>query len=875
MDPILDFLDRNALKPEHAGGKGVNLARLTQAGLPVPPGIIFTTVVYDDLVRSLPPRARRAMDAPGSQAELAHLRAAICRAPFSRALAARIKARLNALLTAGPVAVRSSATCEDLAEAAFAGQHLTELNVTTADDALAALKRCFASLWEERAVLYRREAGFGAAEPKMAVVVQQMLRSEAAGVYFSVNPVTSDLAQAMVNSAFGLGELVVSGEGEVDQFVLDYQSGCVIRQRIGRKTHAIVAQAAGTARSRLSGKSQSRASLTPSQLAELHSLCRRIDQLFRYPQDIEWALCSGSFHILQARPVTCLKDRWTRDESAERFPNAVTPLSWDFTADGFHASLAYSLRLLGLPQLKTRWFSVFDDHVYGNQTAVDLLKRASVTHFTSLDDLRVKLPEARPLYRRIQELPVAWARDLDRYLLRLGALKVDCLPQRSDAGLLKHLQELEHCGREYFMPNIAISLTHGMLHHTLLALVRLTAKPERAADLYHELTSYCETKTSLINRELYALAGTARRTPGLLKLLRTRGARAICSERLLARFPEFDAAFARFVEDHGHREVDWDPSVPTWRAQPWVVLDTILALLSAEGSEQPLSEEEQRLRQHNAEKEYLQGLPSDLRFFAEELLRLARMYTALDDLEHYHTSRMNELFRRAVIEIGERLVLRGIIAEPEDAFFLSRSTLEGALSGEVPDALPRLEAREQKARYLANRAKAPAWELGAAERRPVRGKKLPGLPGSPGCVQGPVFRVKTLDDFQRFPKGAVLAAATTNPSWTPLFYNACAVITESGGPLSHGAVTARELGLPAVMAVRHAMQLLQDGMQVRVDGTAGVVEIICGANGKDAGGGSKQGRSRARRVNAQSGNRAPAASDAAARPAPRRRFHAL
>jgi pyruvate,water dikinase len=234
----------------------------------------------------------------------------------------------------------------------------------------------------------------------------------------------------------------------------------------------------------------------------------------------------------------------------------------------------------------------------------------------------------------------------------------------------------------------------------------------------------------------------------------------------------------------------------------------------------------QKAAQAAMEHAVLDRAPEELRYLVHEVIRLARTYTALDDLEHYQTTRLHLPFRRGLKAIGGQLVGRGVLADPMDVYFVPLAILDRALhSGElapITDA-----ATRHKAGYLAACARTPDWIFGEAEPVEVDGSQvLKGLGGSPGIVEGDVFVVRSPEDFPHFPKDAILVARTTNPAWTPLFYQASGVITESGGPLSHGAVTARELGLPAVMSVRHVMRLLDNGQRVRIDGRNGTVQLL-------------------------------------------------
>ncbi len=341
------------------------------------------------------------------------------------------------------------------------------------------------------------------------------------------------------------------------------------------------------------------------------------------------------------------------------------------------------------------------------------------------------------------------------------------------------------------------------------------------------LLAGCETKTVMVNRELHELACLAMRTPALQQALRNDGGRAVWERGELDSFSDFSARFQRFLDDHGHREMDMDHYHPTWSGQPWIVLDAIALILRNDAAEDP-AEIARRQRQRHAETEhqFLAAIPEDLRFFFRELIRLARTYTALDDLEHYQTTRLNPVCRRTLVALGRHLQRESILDEPADVFFLRKSELEQWIAGNgvTVEAL-RQQVQQAKKKYEASAATAPPWSLEEGQSAAVveTAQVLRGLPGSPGCVSGPCFLVRTPDDFARFPQQAILVAPTTNPAWTPLFYSAVGLITESGGPLSHGAVTAREMRLPAVMSVRGVMGLLRDGQIVTVDGTKGIV----------------------------------------------------
>ena len=838
MKPTLRFDEPLATRLEFSGGKGANLALLTQRGFAVPPGFVVSAQVYREFVAAAAGWWPAVLALPfGDAAALRDacddLRARLRHLPLPAGATEEVHAQLGRFPAGTAFSVRSSSTLEDLASAAFAGQHETYLNVTGAADVLARIRDCFASLWADRAVAYRHQRGFDHAAAAMAVVVQQLVPSEVAGVGFSMNPVNGQLDELVINANFGLGESVVSGEGGVDQWIIAKAGGALRSSSIACKTRRIVPAASGTREVRPDDTAASQPCLDATQLAAVTELLIRVEGSYAFPQDIEWAWAGGALWLLQSRPITTVPARWTRDESAERFPNVITPLTWDFVESGFHRSLEHSFRLLGFPRFAGKWFGKFGHYVYGNQNAVEIYLHRAPIAVRSLDELRAAIPRVRERYGWVQDLPVAWQRDLDYYLVTLGRFLAEPLESLTPRELWRHVLAVNEHGAQYFLPNIAISIAHGTIYRLLHGLMKLALPPAEATVLFDHLMAWCETKTGQINKELFELAGLIRGAPRLEERLHGTDSATVLAEGALAEFPECHARFQRFLRDHGHREVDFDAYVPTWGEAPAIVLDHVRLLLKGPMDRPPAQQErELKIRAQQAELRLFAQLPPDLHFFFAELLRLARAYTSLDDLEHYQTTRLTPVLRRGLCALGARLVERGALAESMDIFFAHQQQIEDALAADTADGWQAFGAsvEAQKAAYLADRTRKPEWILGEGSPVPSAGAnsagELRGLAGSPGTAEGPVFIVLTPSDFARFPKGSVLVARTTNPTWTPLFYAAVAVVTESGGPLSHGAVTAREMGIPAVMAVKESLARLHNGQRVRVDGTTGRVLVI-------------------------------------------------
>ena len=833
----MGFKEEDALKLELSGGKGSNLAKLTQFGFSVPEGIIITSECYRDFIANAQHTLRKVdnfcFDKPEVlRKESLNLQTELKTVPLPDRLSVEISDFIRDT-ELEYFSVRSSSTMEDLSGAAFAGQHDTFLNVKgVANSLLDHVKLCFISLWNDRALAYRRKLGFSHLDASMAVVVQKMVRSEISGVAFSINPINGSLRELIIDANYGLGESIVSGEFEVDHFIIDKSTKRVIDCKIAEKSFKIVCVESGTETVRISDDERLVQCADDGKLDEITQTVIEIENAYRFPQDIEWAYSNSKLYILQSRPITSIAPKWKRDESAERFPNVITPLTWDFVEEGFHNSLNYSFKLMGFPTYSGKWFSMFNNYIYGNQNAVEIYAGKLPFSLKSVNDLKKMIPEMREKYTWVQELPVRWLCDLDNYLIKIGSFLSVRLENKTIKELWIYVNDVNRFGNNYFLPNIAISITQSLLYKLLFHLLKsVTENDEIAKLLFDDLVAFCETKTGIINKEIYKLAQIAYSNPELKNIIMQNSSKIMIEQDMLTSYTSFYSKFQQIISSHGHREMDFDIYHPAWGEMPWIILDYIKGILDSNSCKETPSEKERELRIKalNAEATVFKKIPSELHFFFHEIIRLVRLYTTLDDLEHYQTMRLSVPMRKGLLELGKRLTEYKIIERKEDIFFISKSDIDEAC--EATDPVRVLVGKinkinSAKESYLHNQKISPEWILGMNENTISSNNALSGLPGSPGKVEGEIFIVLSPDDFSAFPKNAILVTKTTNPTWTPLFYKAAALITESGGPLSHGAVTARELQIPAVMSVKGCLSILKNGDKVFVDGTSGTVSVL-------------------------------------------------
>lgn len=827
-----------------AGGKGANLGAITRMGLNVPTGFVVTTVAYrrfveqNDLEAMIKGARRDGVEAgvsstSGDEATLgANLRAAFTSGQIAEAIS---RAVLDAYHTlgAGAVAVRSSATAEDLPQAAFAGQQETYLNVIGPDALLDATRRCWASLWTERAMAYRRKQGIDEDDIALAVVVQRMVPADVAGVMFTANPVTGARQETIVESSPGLGEAVVSGQVTPDHTTLRKRWGRwrLVRRRRG-KQEVIVRPRAGGGVTHMKGTAlPAPPSLPESALRQLAVLGEKLAAHFGRPQDVEWAWDGQALFILQSRPMTALPPpplRVSRPVQllagifAEMMPERPYPLE----ATTWGPDLMWSsfiipfMTLLGLKAMPTEVLLQEEDGVI-----VRFNGRLPVRPTPGLF-----LAPLRLLRRARRFDPLQWRSDplLVEALARTRELDARDLAALSWEELVATVREALH------VPELVFELRIRYLPRGILAtaLLRLLLALNRRSQLFSTLLlTGVETKTLEANRRLLALATDVRADATLTHLFAAREAKDLLAAlETTARGRVFLSELENFLDEFGHREAGGTMllSQETWRDVPHVVLGAIKGLATTRS--RPARGVQAF---HRAREEALSGpllrLPGMKRLIWAVLTQ-ARSFTGVREDTRFYATLVMPALRHAVLEMGRRLEATGILEEAHDVFHLKFGEL--AVAGTpwppLPEVTERVRAlvqrRKEKREALAS---VPVVDPRLYRRTAASGNVLlQGSPGSPGTARGPVCVVRDGSEFGKLRPGDVLVAPYTNPAWTPLFQQAAAVIVDTGSAASHAAITAREYGIPAVMATTDGTGKLQDGQLVDVDGNQGVVVAV-------------------------------------------------
>lgn len=872
---------------EASGGKGANLARLARAGFRVPPGFIVTTQAYRDYVSGNQmegwiletARAARIEDSTVLDGASAAIRARFASATVRPDVADAIRAAYAAL-GQPPVAVRSSATTEDLPDLSFAGQQDTMLNVVGDAALLGAVVECWSSLWTARAIAYRTRNGIAHEDTALAVVVQRMVASEVSGVLFTANPLTGKRSETVIEATFGLGEALVSGRVEPDRYVVDAPAGRVLERRIGAKALSIRPRADGGTFDAQEDAPE-RATLTESAVLELAGLGRRVATLFDTPQDIEWAQADGRFHVLQARPITSLfplpeglpDDGLHVMVSAGAFQGMLDPIT-PLGTDLFRVVMPRAGASLGGPAAHfrpsviagERWFLDITGCLRRRRMRAivrNALRVIEPTTGEALDDLLAELAPA-------SVEPLSWLRALSpRFLAVIGralgnltynllwpdrgrartqrrlAAAIDSFRQRGAAA--RSLAEraalfqqafdwVLQSGLSMLMPALGTGL--GSLRVLGLLAAELPDGGRRVLELTRGLPHNVTTEMDL------ALWGVARGIRGDPNAAAFRDAepgalaRAFVEGRLP---PVAHAAIDGFLRRYGMRGVgEIDVGRPRWRDDPTALMQVLQSYLRIADDEQ--APDAVFRRGAEAAERSLASLIADVRrrrfgwckaFLMRYAARRMRALAGMRESPKFTVISMFGAVRAGLLASGHDLATSGVLDSPEDIFFLHIDELKALAADETRDWHTLVRERRKTYSRELRRRRVPrvllsdgrAFFGGAGAGEWVAGSTLAGTPVSPGVAVGHVRVVFDPASAQLVP-GEILVCRGTDPAWTPLFLAAAGLVTEVGGLITHGAVVAREYGIPAVVGVRDATTRLHTGNRIRVDGTTGSIAIL-------------------------------------------------
>ncbi len=873
------------------GGKGANLGSLTRAGVRVPPGFCVTTSAFDRFISQLADADARfaTLDAlEGTAVEEARrageqMREALAHIAIPSDVAESIVRGWRVLGESHPLAVRSSATAEDLPGASFAGQQDTYLNIQGEAALLDAVRRCWISLFTDRAVLYRARNGFGHRSVKLSVVVQQLVDPDVSGILFTADPISGHRHVASIDAGFGLGEALVSGLISADLYKVDRRRRAVILAEPGDKAFAIRSiRGGGTEKQPLSDEQRRARSLDDAQVLALADIGARVEAHYRgVPQDIEWCIADGTIYVVQSRPITSLFP----------IPQRDTPP----TDDGLRAFISFGhiqMMLDAMPRLSLETWRLFfpagkggvptlhtkpilspamataGGRIYIDATAALRVKRARGALVGLLSHVYEELGRAidtitrrpkflevpgnagpivagaagilgpvigRVPYHLLFSDPATALREFDDALEsmpRIARARIEAAGTRAQR-IRQSAVEINSIFTS-IRPRLSRLLAGVIAHGLLTRAVRASWADGVRDDVEVLRRGLPGNVTTEMDLAVGDLGDLVRPHPELATLLREGAWREIRPR--LASVPggaEFLAAFERFLSRYGERGAsEIDLSRPRWRDDPALLLRVIVGGLAA-------NEPSTHRKQHRAQFEageaaaarIIAAAPRMRRWWITRLCRVARAGMGLREHPKFTIVTIFGTIRAEVLAAGDELVQRGQLAERRDAFHLGYEELAHAL--ETPSLDLRGEVAKRIESFARDRARKPPIVITsdgetptlAIDRADLPPGALPGTAASAGVVEG-IARVVTDPDREVLHAGEILVAPFTDPGWTPLFVHAAGVVTEVGGMMTHGAVVAREYGIPAVVSVTSALSRIKSGQRIRVDGTRGFVEIL-------------------------------------------------
>ena len=866
----IDFQSIDKSKLMIAGGKGANLGELCGIKeIQVPNGFCVTTEAYkkitaDNLeLNSLLSELSllEAEDRQNIGRISAKIRSIIESIPIAADIAKEIAGHLSKFDRKDAFAVRSSATAEDLPGASFAGQQDTYLNIIGQEAILQHISKCWASLFTERAVTYRIQNGFDHHKVQLAVIVQQMVFPQAAGILFTADPITANRRITAIDASFGLGEAMVSGLVNADNYKVS--NGNIIDKKVSAKKLAIYAlKDGGTKEQKIAPEMQNRQVLTDEQIVELACLGRKIEEHFGAPQDIEWCLADDKFYIVQSRPITTL------------FP---IPASNDqenhvFVSVGHQQMMTDPMRPLGLsiwqlravrPMFKAGGRLFIDvapslATAAGKTTIIGLMGQ----HDPLIKDALIAIAERGDF---IKQLPDD-KDDLSPMKSSSGKSFADIFAQIQDdpaivSGLIKQsetsIAELKNhiqtkSGTELFdfiIDDIQQSKKSLFASQNLAAIIAVIDAStwlnekmkewlgeKNAADTLSQ--SVPNNVTSKMGLELLDVADIIRPYPEVIQYLQQ-----VKDDNFLEELVNFDGgretrdAICDYLDKYGMRCAgEIDITRTRWSEKPLMLVPLILSNIKnlelgagnrkfQQGLQEAIKKEEELIH-------WLKELPDGERKAEEtkRMISLLRTFAGYREYPKYEI--VNRLFvcKQALLKEAERLVQANVIHEKEDAYYLTFEEFREVVRTNKADHQLISQRKDEHKLYeklTPPRVITSDGEIvaGKYKREDLPAGAIIGLPVSSGIIEGRARVILNMEDAE-LEDGDILVTSFTDPSWTPLFVSIKGLVTEVGGLMTHGAVIAREYGLPAVVGVENATKLIKDGQRIRLNGTDGYLEIL-------------------------------------------------
>ncbi|MED3379505.1 phosphoenolpyruvate synthase [Bacillus tropicus] len=865
---VLDFQEIEKGQLSLVGGKGLNLGELSNIqGIEVPEGFCVTTVGYEKAIEQnenlqtlLQQLTKLKLEDRAQIGEMSkEIREVIMAVQIPSDVVEAVAHYLSRFGNEHAYAVRSSATAEDLPYASFAGQQDTYLNIIGKEAILQHVRKCWASLFTERAVMYRMQNGFKHNQVSICVVVQKMVFPEASGILFTADPITSNRKVLSIDASFGLGEALVSGLVSADNYKV--KEGKIVDKVISTKKVAIYAlKEGGTETKQINSAQQKIQTLSEQQILQLAQIGRQIEAYFGYPQDIEWCLVDNAFYIVQSRPITTLYPIPEENDEGnhvyisvghqQMMTDAMKPLGLSFFLLTTNAPMRKAGGRLFVDATQRLASPASRDYLINTLGKSDPLIRDALTTIIERDDFITLLPDEEKKEKSASKskLPVSSQPEIENdpaivtELIRNSEASLEELKQnmqlKSGVDVFDFiLEDIQQLKKVLFNPQSIAVIMAGMNASTWMnEKMEQWLGEKNAADTLSQ--SVQNNITSEMGLALMDVADAIRPYPEVITYLQH-----VENDSFLDEFVQFKGgekareAIDAFLNKYGMRcSGEIDITKTRWSEKPTTIIPMILNNIRdfeygaskrkfEEGLQEALKKEEELV-------DRLQQLPDGKQKVEEtkRMIRNIRNFIGYREYPKYGMINRYFIYKQALLKEAEQLVQSGVIHEVDDIYYLTFEELHEVVRTKKLDYEI---IHKQKNDYKLYEKLTPPRIMtsdgeiitGKYKRENLPADAIAGLPVSSGVVEGRARVILNMEDAN-LEEGDILVTAFTDPGWTPLFVSIKGLVTEVGGLMTHGAVIAREYGLPAVVGVENATKLIKDGQRIRVHGTEGYIEVL-------------------------------------------------
>ncbi|HFK1756219.1 TPA: phosphoenolpyruvate synthase [Bacillus cereus] len=864
---VLDFQEIEKTQLFLVGGKGLNLGELTNIqGIQVPEGFCVTTVGYEKAIEQneelqtlLQQLTKLKMEERAQIGEMSKkIREVIMAVEIPTDVVEAVAHYLSRFGNEHAYAVRSSATAEDLPYASFAGQQDTYLNIIGEEAILQHVRKCWASLFTERAVTYRMQNGFEHNQVSICVVIQKMVFPEASGILFTADPITSNRKVLSIDASFGLGEALVSGLVSADNYKVKEDE--IVEKVIATKKLAIYGRKeGGTERKKIAPNQQKLQTLSEQQILQLASIGRQIEAYFGCPQDIEWCLAHNTFYIVQSRPITTLYPIPEENDGGnhvyisvghqQMMTDAMKPLGLSFFLLTTNAPMRKAGGRLFVDATQQLASPASRNYLINTLGKSDPLVRDALTTIIERDNFITLLPddEKEKIVSKNKQLansqpeiennPAIVTNLIQNSEASIKELKRN-MQMKSGVDVLNFiLEDIQQLKKVLFNPQSIAVIMAGMN-----ASAWMNEKMEQwlgeknAADTLSQ--SVQNNITSEMGLALMDVADVIRSYPEVITYLQH-----VENENFLDEIVQFKGgeeardAILTFLNKYGMRcSGEIDITKTRWSEKPTTIIPMILNNIRdfeygaskrkfEEGLQEALKKEEELVNR-------LQHLPGGKQKVEEtkRMIRNIRNFIGYREYPKYGMINRYFIYKQALLKEAEQLVQSGVIHEVDDIYYLTFEELhEVVRTNKLDYELIQKQKNDYKLyeKLMPPRIMTSDGEIitGKYKRKNLPDDAIVGLPVSSGVIEGRARVILNMEEAN-LEEGDILVTAFTDPGWTPLFVSIKGLVTEVGGLMTHGAVIAREYGLPAVVGVENATNLIKDGQRIRVHGTEGYIEVL-------------------------------------------------